>query len=118
MNESQPISATDDFFQGALDLVIIIRSEYLNDARHWPCFPQTSVRTTNTGDAQISGFHFDVSKILRIYNGTTHEIRVIFAQYELPRILIYGIADVQVAEKGCTQKTWDIGIVHSVHYQR
>jgi hypothetical protein len=50
----------------------------------------------------------------RVYNGTTHEIGVIFAEDEVSSVLIYRITDVKVADKRGTEKTGDIGVIHSI----
>jgi hypothetical protein len=50
----------------------------------------------------------------RIYNGTTHEIGVIFAEDEVSSVLIYRITGVKVADKRGAEKTRDIGVVHSI----
>jgi len=52
---------------------------------------------------------------VRVYDGTAHEIGVIFAEDEFSRVLIDGIANVEVAEEGGTEETWDVGVIHAVH---
>lgn len=53
-------------------------------------------------------------EILRVNNRTAHEIGVVFAEDEFSCVLVHRIGDVEVTEEWCTEKTGDIGIIHSI----
>ena len=56
--------------------------------------------------------------IVRVDDGTTHKIGVIFAENQLSCVLIHVIVLVEVAEKGGAEQRGDIGIVHYVFYSK
>lgn len=45
----------------------------------------------------------------------THEVWVVFAEDKLPGCLVNTVIRTQVSEEWSTEKTWNIGIVHSVY---
>jgi hypothetical protein len=54
---------------------------------------------------------------LRINNGTSHEVWIAFTQNEVSRVLVDGIANIEVAKERGTQKTRNVCIIHAVCYK-
>jgi hypothetical protein len=50
----------------------------------------------------------------RVYNRTTHEIRIIFAKDKVSSILIYSIADIEVPYERRAEERGDIRVIHSI----
>ena len=51
---------------------------------------------------------------LRVDDKSTHEIGVVLAEDVFSCVLIDGIADVEVADERCAEKTGDVCIVHAI----
>jgi hypothetical protein len=65
-------------------------------------------------DLLVSGWKGGGERDERVDDGTTHEIRIIFAEDEVSSILIYSIADIEVPYERRAEERGDIGVIHSI----